>query len=137
MDAGTGSLLLTANVAHMWRGCYGSDGFRCGKTYSRDFRLLLLLLPLQVTPTLSLSLSPSLSLSLVLACLLAKGFRVLGDPWPEGLPPMARGGRSARPLFGEERSAPPSASVYPPEARSLSLSLPPSAHIDSRKHGLS
>ena len=119
MDAGTGSLLLTANVAHMWRGCYGSDGFRCGKTYSRDFRLLLLLLPLQVTPTLSLSLSLSLSCD----CLLAKGFRVLGDPWPEGLPPMARGGRSARPLFGEERSAPPSASVYPPEARSLSLSL--------------
>ena len=39
---------------------------------------------------------------------------------------MARGGLSARPLFGEERSVPPSASVIPhytPPKHSLSRSL--------------
>ena len=52
--------------------------------------------------------SLSLSLALLLACLLANGFRVPGDLWPEGLPSMARDGLSARPLFVVERSVPPS-----------------------------
>ena len=131
MDAGTGSLLLTANVAHMWRGCYGSDGFRCGKTYSRDFRLLLLLLPLQVTPTLSLSLSLSLSC----ACLL-RGLGSSGTLGPKAYPPWLAAVGQLGPYSGRKEVL-LRVPVFTRPKLSLSLSLPPSAHIDSRKHGLS
>ena len=30
----------------------------------------------------------TITLSCLLACLLAEGFRVPKDPWPEGLPPL-------------------------------------------------
>ena len=55
-------------------------------------------------------------ISCLLACLLAIFVGPLVTRGPKAYPPVARGGLSARPLFGEERSVPPSASVNSPEA---------------------